>query len=230
MPASLVRILLLRAGIEPNPGPTSSPPRLDGVGRQGWICCVCQDPMTKRTPSVKCNNCDGWSHWRKKSSALPNCSNLTKPKDYSSSYLCQKCKGSADNTQLPCDSETNCDPGPPPPPPSPPPPPTNAAHTAPARSYNLKIVQLNVNGLKNKLDELIHWLHKNDVKIAALQETKLHEKSKLPNIPQYNLVREDRQRDKGGGVAYLIHESILFEKLPKNFLKSQMTLSSRTFR
>ena len=215
MPASLVRILLLRAGIEPNPGPTSSPPRLDGVGRQGWICCVCQDPMTKRTPSVKCNNCDGWSHWRKKSSALPNCSNLTKPKDYSSSYLCQKCKGSADNTQLPCDSETNCDPGPPPPPPSPPPPPTNAAHTAPARSYNLKIVQLNVNGLKNKLDELIHWLHKNDVKIAALQETKLHEKSKLPNIPQYNLVREDRQRDKGGGVAYLIHESILFEKLPK---------------
>ena len=49
--------------------------------------------------------------------------------------------------------------------------------------------------------------------IAALQETKLTSKSKIPNIPQYTLLRSDRERNKGGGLAFIIHENILFKPL-----------------
>ena len=52
-----------------------------------------------------------------------------------------------------------------------------------------------------------------DIKIAALQETKLNKESRIPTIPKYNLVRKDRPRNSGGGVAFLVHEDIIFEKL-----------------
>ena len=57
-------------------------------------------------------------------------------------------------------------------------------------------------------------MFKNNIKIAALQETKLNENVKTPEIPQFTPVRKDRERDKGGGLIFYIHESILFEQLP----------------
>ena len=53
-----------------------------------------------------------------------------------------------------------------------------------------------------------------EVKIAALQETKLTHKSKDPNSQNYTLVRKDRLKDKGGGLAFLVHKSIQFEVIP----------------
>ena len=47
--------------------------------------------------------------------------------------------------------------------------------------------------------------------IAALQETKLTDKSKPKKTPGYTMLRKDRGTDKGGGIALLIHESIHFQ-------------------
>ena len=47
------------------------------------------------------------------------------------------------------------------------------------------------------------------ISIAALQETKLNDNSRLPNIPGYTLVNKNRGGG-GGGVALYIHHSIPF--------------------
>ena len=73
-----------------------------------------------------------------------------------------------------------------------------------------------------KIDELCLWLNQNDVKIAALQETKLNKKGKPINIPNYTLINQHRQRDSGGGVALLIRETIKFEELPLHQLDKQL--------
>ena len=79
-----------------------------------------------------------------------------------------------------------------PPPPQPAPsPPTNF-------TGNLNILQYNINGISGKLDELLHFMEKDNIKIAAIQETKLTDKSKLPNINNFNMVRKDRGVNKGG--------------------------------
>ncbi len=72
-------------------------------------------------------------------------------------------------------------PPPPPAPPLPPAPPTDFVG-------NLNILQYNINGISGKLDELLHYMEKDNIKIAAIQETKLTDKSKLPNINKYNMV------------------------------------------
>ena len=64
-PASLIRMLLVIAGIERNPGPIDN-----GV----WYCVVCKlEIHPNRQPSVQCISCDGWVHYRK---TINNCSNL----------------------------------------------------------------------------------------------------------------------------------------------------------
>ena len=57
-------------------------------------------------------------------------------------------------------------------------------------------------------------MEKNNIHIAAIQETKLTAKSKMRETPNYTLVRKDREKDKGGGVAFLVHESISFHRDP----------------
>ena len=57
-------------------------------------------------------------------------------------------------------------------------------------------------------------MEENKIKIAALQETKFTEKSKMANTADYTLVRKDRERNSGGGLAFLIHKTIQFQKAP----------------
>ena len=57
----------------------------------------------------------------------------------------------------------------------------------------------------------MHYLEKNEIDVAVIQETKLTSKSKLKDTPNYTLVRKDRGKNKGGGVATLVHSSIPFK-------------------
>ena len=75
LPASLVRILLLRAGIHPNPGPTPGPTN---------VCPVCQLQVTWRSKSVRCSKCSSWCHLRLKN----NCSQI-KEAQYRPDYTCK---------------------------------------------------------------------------------------------------------------------------------------------
>ncbi len=77
-------------------------------------------------------------------------------------------------------------------------------------------MQWNINGIQSKLDELLHYMEESKTLIAAIQETKLTKLSKERKTPNYTLVRQDRGKDKGGGLAFLIHQKVSFnlEKTP----------------
>ena len=65
-------------------------------------------------------------------------------------------------------------------------------------------MQFNCTGIKGKITEIINYMEENKIKIAALQETKLMPNQKDPNTANFTLVREDRDRSKGGGLAFLV--------------------------
>lgn len=67
--------------------------------------------------------------------------------------------------------------------------------------YELRVLQFNINGLNNKWEVLIAFLKENNIKIAAIQETKLTEKSKLGQAGDFTLIRKDRGHNKGGGTG-----------------------------
>ena len=102
------------------------------------------------------------------------------------------------------------------PPPSPPhAPPTQQQQQAEDNiSDHLTILQYNINGIQSKIDELLNYMDTNNIKIAAIQETKLTNKSKQPKTKNYTFLRKDRGKDKGGGLAFLVHESIDFNQEP----------------
>ena len=49
--------------------------------------------------------------------------------------------------------------------------------------------------------------------VAALQETFLTAKSNLKCDPDFTLIRKDRMKNKGGGVAFLVHYSLQYRNL-----------------
>ena len=74
------------------------------------------------------------------------------------------------------------------------------------------VLQLNANGIGNKLTELGVVLEKNKVKVAVIQESKLSPKSKNSCIQNCTTVRKDRSPGQGGGLLIFIHRSITFSK------------------
>ena len=181
-PAGLIRLLLIRAGIEQNPGP--------------WYCPICNKATTPT--SVECSKCHKWLHIK--------CSGFKTSKDRLKYKIWHgPC----------CNSSTNppaaSTPPPPPTPTTPPsPPPQQFQPPDEENSDNLRLLQYNINGIASKLDELLHYLDKNNIKVAVIQETKLTIKSSTLNTKNYTLVRKDRGKNKGGGLAFLVHESVTF--------------------
>ena len=198
LPASLLWLLLFRAGIEKNPGP--------------WPCNICKKNLA--TTSVQCSSCSNWMHIKcssfktsRERSKLktwtgPCCITVKSPKSY--------------HPQKRDPPPARRPPPSPPPPPPPQYPPPQPQHTFPQQSDDkaFKILQYNINGLSGKIDELLHYMDKNNIKIAAIQETKLTDKSKPIKTPNYTMIRKDRGKDKGGGIAFLIQEDIIFNTVP----------------
>ena len=85
-----------------------------------------------------------------------------------------------------------------------------------SNSSTLNILQHNTNGITSKIHEILHYMEKHDIKIGAIQETKLTGKSKQLKTPNYTFVRKDRGVNKGGGLAFLVHKDVTFnlEKTP----------------
>ena len=85
---------------------------------------------------------------------------------------------------------------------------TTQTHRPSSRSErNLIILQVNINGLRNKLQELKLIIHDTHADIITIQETKLTHKAKTPNIHNFTAVRTDRLHKAGGG---LIKDNITF--------------------
>ena len=75
---------------------------------------------------------------------------------------------------------------------------------------NINVLQLNIDGLRNKHIALKHFLHKHRIHIALIQETKLKHTHKTPTIPNYTPIRQDRQHGEGGGLITYIHHNISY--------------------
>ena len=84
----------------------------------------------------------------------------------------------------------------------------------PPDTVHYSFVQWNVGGIRFSKAKLEDFLCRHKVKVAALQETKLHDSSSTPSFANYALIRKDRSRNTGGGLAFLIHLSITFTHLP----------------
>ena len=74
----------------------------------------------------------------------------------------------------------------------------------------LIILQVNINGLRNKLEELKLLIHDTHADIITIQETKLTPKAKTPKIHNFTAVRTDRLHKAGGGLITLIRDNITF--------------------
>ena len=133
-----------------------------------YPCPVCTRNVTSRGVSFKCTNCSGWV--RAKCSGIWNAAQYRRKSDWS----CDAC--SAPQSQQ-----------------SPPPTRSPAPSTKQiSDDSTFNVLQLNANGIGNKLTELDVVLERNKVKVAVIQELKLSPTSKNPCIQNYTIVREDR--------------------------------------
>ena len=82
--------------------------------------------------------------------------------------------------------------------------------STPTPTNCLRLMQWNANGISGKITELLTFLHSNNVNFAAIQETKLTNKSKPLKMPGWAAVRLGRQKNKGGGLLIMIMETFPF--------------------
>ena len=157
-----------------------------------YPCPVCTRNVTSRGVSYKCTKCYGWVH--AKCSGILNAAQYWRKGD----WTCDAC--------LAPQSQQS------PPPTRSPTPPTKQI----SDDSTFNVLQLNANGIGNKLTELEVVLERNKVKVAVIQESKLSPKSKNPCIQNYTTVRKDRSHGQGGGLLIFIHRSITFSKQPSS--------------
>ena len=87
---------------------------------------------------------------------------------------------------------------------------TTQTHRPSSKSErNLIILLVNINGLRNKLEELKLLIHDTHADIITIQETKLTHKAKTPKIHNFTSVRTDRLHKAGGGLITLIRDNII---------------------
>ena len=112
-----------------------------------------------------------------------------------SGWVHAKCSGLLNAAQYRRSSDWACGPCSTSPPPTPTPPTDQNSDDS---TFN--VLQLNANGIGNKLTELWVVMENNKVKVAVIQESKLTPKSKNPCIQNYTTARKDCPRGQGGGL------------------------------
>ena len=84
-------------------------------------------------------------------------------------------------------------------------PPQPCAPSPPPSPPTMSDKTFNANGIGNKQTELSIFFKAHNVKVAAIQESKLTTKSRSPNIQNYTLVRQDQCQGRGGGLVSQLH-------------------------
>ena len=88
---------------------------------------------------------------------------------------------------------------------------TQAHRPSSKNERNLIILQDNINGFKNKLEELKLLIHDTHADIITIQETKLTPKVKTTKVlHKFTTVRNDMFHKAGGGLITLTRDSIAF--------------------
>ena len=152
-------------------------------GPSRYPCSVFFKNVTSQGTSYLCTRCSHWVHSR--------CSGLRNAADYrkANGWICM----------TPPQSRA------PPPPPTP-------AHMPTISDKTFNLLQWNANGIGSKQTELSIFLEAHNVKVAAIQESKLTAKSRSPSIQNYTLVRHDRRQGPRGGLLFFYSYSVSFTR------------------
>ena len=156
-------------------------------GPPRYPCSVCFKNVTSQGTSYLCTRCSHWVHSK--------CSCLRNVADYhrANGWICRT-----------------------PPQPRAPFPPPSPAHMPTISDKTFNILQWNANGIGNKQTELSIFPEAHNVKVAAIQESKLTAKLRSPNIQNYTLVQQDRRLGPVGGLLCFIHNRQLHSQATVN--------------
>ncbi|KAI5727897.1 hypothetical protein M8J77_008348 [Diaphorina citri] len=161
-------------------------------------CAVCSEQIASNTTSVQCNKCLNWCHIRK-------CTNLLSINEWNSSFIGTCCLQHSPAPNLPTIQASNA---------------IDTLSTANVSQntpdsdpITFKILQYNCNGLRKKIDEIVNYMETNDILVAAIQETRLTVNSNLVSRDNYSILRKDRGKNTGGGLAFIIHNSVQYSSV-----------------
>lgn len=77
----------------------------------------------------------------------------------------------------------------------------------------LKIVSWNANGIRKKKPETTHFLADHQPDVLLIQETHLKPSDRF-TLPNYQIIRQDRLHNRGGGTLIAIHKTISHYEVP----------------
>ena len=89
----------------------------------------------------------------------------------------------------------------------------------------LIILQVNINGIKNKLEELELLIYDTHANIIIIQESKLTPKANTPKVHNFTTVRTDRLHNVGMGSLYSLETTL--HSLPQTYIRP-LILQPRT--
>jgi len=88
------------------------------------------------------------------------------------------------------------------------------SEATPSRTRSsLRIMQWNADGLRSKALELQSRLHKDNIDVCLVQETKLLKRSSTPSMKGYTPYRSDRTNILGGGLIAYVKKDLDFQKI-----------------
>ncbi|MGK2940486.1 MAG: reverse transcriptase domain-containing protein [Immundisolibacter sp.] len=218
VPRWLAALALLAGDIEENPGPRKN---TTTTNTNTHTCALCTKVIAKNQYALLCNA--STPHWLHKA-----CANI-KLAQYSTKWTCRNHTQTDQHTQTTLSHTTqqaatailthsN----------------SNQAHQQPPNTSNttskpaqnthkkpnteIKVIQININGITNKLAELTQLIQDQNADIITIQETKLTSAAKTPTIANYTAIRKDRGHNKGGGLLTYIKNDITFTEstIPQN--------------
>lgn len=70
-------------------------------------------------------------------------------------------------------------------------------------------MQFNCRSLRKKIHEIAHFINANDIKVAAIQETKLNPSLQI-SLPNFDIISNDRDHNNGGGLAFMVHKDVKY--------------------
>lgn len=152
-----------------------------------WNCTVCGIELTRKDYSTSCNN---WLHLR--------CSGFYQDQRIFLTIYCSVLSIAAQSTLQNIPNYAPVPPAIPPP------------NNTTISNSSFKILQWNCNGLRGCIQELLNFMNIHEIKVAALQETKMTSTANI-STPNHSLIRLDRERGgTGGRIAFLIHNSFQY--------------------
>ena len=167
--------------IETNPGP------------QEYTCPACRKRWRRGQWSLQCKICGGWYHW------TIACAGVRRSAVAPTNWTCSHHTPQTNQTPITIQTHNQASLTP------------SSSTTQNSKPHNINILQININGIRNKQAELKEHILKHNIHIICIQETKLKHKHNHPKLPNFTALRQDRaSNDGGGGLLTYIKNNIPF--------------------